>query len=133
MPSRRPRYEFALGRPREPALGGSSYVGASRWIWEIELSFRQVKGLQQVRRFEQLTGLMRRRHFRLPMRRPRYLGSSVPIILICAKNQHATAMVPLGRPPGSRWCDLMVSCERSSNAGGAAHLTPSPTRDKAVC
>ena len=61
MPSRRPRYEFALGRPREPALGGSSYVGASRWIWEIELSFRQVKGLQQVRRFEQLTGLMRRR------------------------------------------------------------------------
>jgi hypothetical protein len=70
MAARRPRYEFAFGRPSEPALGGSSYVGASRWIWHIELWFRQVQGFQQVRRFEQLTGLMRRRHFRLPMRRP---------------------------------------------------------------
>ena len=80
----RPRYKFPPGCAGEPSLRRSSSIGPSRWIFEIELSFRQIEGFQQVRRFEQLTGLMRRRQFRLPMRRPPLPWIQRPIVPIYA-------------------------------------------------
>jgi hypothetical protein len=60
--------KFAPGRSGGSPLRCSTSIGPSRRIFEIERSFCQVEGFQQVRRFEQLTGLMCGRHFRLPMR-----------------------------------------------------------------
>src|SRR5437762_736756 len=57
-------------RPSEPSLRAFRSCRASRWMDEIGLVFRQVERLQQIRRLEQLPGLMCRSHFRLLMRLP---------------------------------------------------------------